>query len=109
MAQSLKRIALTAAACVAIASPLGQAQAQNGYEYLFWPLINATPAPTPMQVHTQIPGPAAAPAPLPPVSAPRQTPPDYIHETAEVRYAPSGPIGRPSYGAPQSVILGVGY
>ncbi len=106
MAQSFKRVALTAAACVAIASPLGAAQAQSGYEYLFWPLFNATPALTPAQFRTQTP--ASAPA-LPPASAARHTPPDYIHETAEVRYAPSGPIGRPAYGGPQSVILGVGY
>jgi hypothetical protein len=108
MAQSLKRIALTAAACGVIASPLAAAQAQPGYEYLFWPLINAAPAPTPAapaQVRTQAP--ASAPTP---VAAPRHAQPDYIQETAEIRYAPSGPIGRPAYGgAPQAVILGVGY
>jgi hypothetical protein len=123
MAQSPKCIALTAAAFMTVVSPFGAAQAQSGYDYVFWPLCNAMPAPAasvqppPTQAQALIPPPYPAPAPAPypvpasvPVSGPRHGLPDLIPETTEVRYAaPGGTIGRPAYGSPQSVIIGVGY
>ncbi|WP_152428268.1 hypothetical protein [Methyloferula stellata] len=102
MAHSLKRMALTAMALTAILSQLGAAQAQTGYSYLFWPYFTAAPAPSQVRVPAQQ---AAAQ----PSAAPRRVPQDFIHETAEIRYAPSPEIGRPAYGSSQSVILGVGY
>jgi hypothetical protein len=103
MTHSLKRIALTAIALTAIGGPLGAAQAQTGYSYLFWPYFTAAPAPS--QVHV----PSQSQAAAQPIAAPRHAPQDFIHETAEIRYAPSPDMGRPAYGSSQSVILGVGY
>jgi hypothetical protein len=103
MAHSLKRIALTAMTLTAILSQLAVAHAQTGYSYLFWPYFTAAPAPSQVRVPSQ---PQAA---AQPIAAPRHVPQDFIHETAEIRYAPSPEIGRPAYGSSQSVILGVGY
>lgn len=105
MTHSLKRIVLTAMALTAIVSPLGAAQAQTGYSYLFWPYFTAAPAPSQVRIPSQA---QAAPA-VTPIAASRRAPQDFIHETAEIRYAPSPDLGRPAYGSSQSVILGVGY
>jgi hypothetical protein len=106
MAHILKRITL-AAALVAMAGPFGTAQAQTGYEYLFWPYFTAFPAPP--QVHVQAAAPASAPAPTPAVAAPRHAPSELIRETVEVGYTRPAELGHPAYGSPHSVILGVGF
>ncbi len=105
MTHSLKWVALTAIALTGISGSLGAAQAQTGYSYLFWPYFTAAPAPSQVRIPAQA---QTAPA-VTPVAASRRVPQDFIHETAEIRYAPSPEIGRPAYGSSQSVILGVGY
>jgi hypothetical protein len=106
MTQSLKTIALAATALAAISSPLATAQAQNGYDYLFWPLFTAWPAPKP------VPGPAPVAAPIPaPIATPRRAQIERPRET-EVRYAREADHVRqlfPSGNSPHDFVIGIGF
>jgi hypothetical protein len=95
--KSLKTIALAATAFAAISSPLGTAQAQSGYDYLFWPLFSAWPAPAPIPSPT----PLAVPAPRHvQVEAPRET---------QIRYAHEAEVPRQAYSRGSDFMIGIGF
>ncbi len=99
MSKNLKTIALAAAAFAAMSIPFATAQAQSGYDYLFWPLFSAWPAPRPI--------PAPSPAPLA-VPAPRHAQVEAPRET-QIRYAREAEVPRQAYSRGSDFMIGIGF